>query len=325
VEGDGVPWFGRGDCRQNVTADMPMRDRRGYTTFTMSLTIAAAVCMGGWIAAAALARGPTSAHVAFAIPVLLLPLPWFVSAPDFGRVLVAFAIGILFMSAADFAARRRPQTFISRLTYIIAFAALIDSTSGERVPQHLDRRTTGRIVVALCVVTIAIAFWNVVSPAAPVVRTVVRVLLAAVMILAMAEATGDLVRVVSELCGVRFAAVHDHPYRSKTLSEFWSRRWNRTAARWFRQYAFLPARAAGIATALFALFAVSGIMHAYLVAAVIPLPWMVTAFFLAQPILLLAERQMRMRQWPDLAARTWTIATLTALLPLLLIPLGFSL
>ena len=66
-------------------------------------------------------------------------------------------------------------------------------------------------------------------------------------------------------------------------------------------------------------------MHAYLVAAVIPMPWMVAAFFLAQPPLLLVERHMRIRRWPESAARTWTIATLTALLPLLLIPLGFSL
>ena len=66
-------------------------------------------------------------------------------------------------------------------------------------------------------------------------------------------------------------------------------------------------------------------MHAYLVAAVIPMPWMVPAFFLAQPLLLLVERHMTVRRWPQLAARTWTIATLTALLPLLLISLGLSL
>jgi hypothetical protein len=179
--------------------------------------------------------------------------------------------------------------------------------------------------VALGVIAVAVAFWNVVSSAPPAVRAIARVLSAAAGILAVADTSNALVRVVSELCGVRFADVHDHPHRSTTLSEFWSRRWNRTGARWFRERAFLPARSAGVASALFALFAVSGVMHAYLVAAVTRLPWMVVAFFLAQPVLLLVERQMRVRRWPPLAARMWTIATLAAALPLLLLPLGFAL
>jgi D-alanyl-lipoteichoic acid acyltransferase DltB (MBOAT superfamily) len=141
----------------------------------------------------------------------------------------------------------------------------------------------------------------------------------------MAQATSDGMRVVSGLCGARFADVHGHPHRSATLSDFWSRRWNRTAARWFRQHAFLPVRRSGVAVSLFALFFMSGIMHAYLVAAVVPLPWMVLLFFLIQPLLLLLERRIRVRRWRALAARTWTVGTLAVFLPLLLIPLGFSL
>ena len=291
----------------------------------MSSTVAAAICLGAWIAVAALARGRAAAHAAFAVPALILPLPWFVHGPDAQRVFVAFAIGILFMSAADFAAERRPATFTGRLNYMFAFAALINWTTRERVPRHLDRRAAGRIVVALGAAGAALVLWSLVSGAQPAVRVAVRVVSAAAVILAVAQASSDLVRVVSGLCGVRFADVHDHPYQSATLSDFWSRRWNRTAARWFRQHGFVPARTAGVAAALFALFAMSGVMHAYLVAAVIPMPWMVVAFFLAQPALLLVERRMRVRRWPALAAKTWTIATLTALLPLLLIPLGFSL
>jgi hypothetical protein len=291
----------------------------------MSPIVAAAICLGAWIATAAIARGPAAAHAGFALPVMLLPLPWFVDASAEARIVLAFAVGILFISAADFAAGRRPPTFVGRLTYIVAFAALIDLTTRERVARHFDRRAAGRILLAVGAVGLGIALWTSASEAPRAMRTVIRVIAAAGVILAVADAHSDVVRLVSGLFGVRFADVHDHPYRSTTLADFWSRRWDRVAARWFRQHAFLPARKAGLTAALFSLFAVSAVMHAYLVAAVVSMPWMVAAFFLVQPLLLMAERAMRVRRWRPLPARLWTIATLTTLLPLLLIPLGFAL
>jgi hypothetical protein len=47
------------------------------------------------------------------------------------------------MSAADFAAGRRPSTFGERLIYIFAFAALINATPLERVPRYFDRPASG--------------------------------------------------------------------------------------------------------------------------------------------------------------------------------------
>lgn len=291
----------------------------------MAFSIAVLICFAGWAAVAALARTSTAAHLAFALPMVLLALPWSVDASLPQRVFVAFLAGILFMSAADFAAGRRPPTFVGRLGYIIAFAALIDSTTREKVARHVDRRALARIVVAIFAVSLGVFLWAAAPAASPAVRVMVRVVSAAVVILAVADGTNDLMRVASGLFGARFADVHLRPLRSASLSEFWSCRWNRTAARWFRQHAFIPARRAGVTVSVFALFTLSGVMHAYLVASVIALPWMVALFFLAQAVFLLAERRMRVRRWPHLAARTWTIVTLAAHLPLLLIPLGFSL
>jgi hypothetical protein len=291
----------------------------------MSFWIAVGICFVALAAIAVLARTSAAAHAVFALPMLLLALPWLVQASPVHRVFVAFLAGILFMSAADFALGRRPPTFGGRLGYIVAFAALIDATTLEKVPRYLDRRAIGRIVAAVFTAALAVFFWSAAAATPPAVRVVVRVLSAAAVILAVADASNDLVRVLSGLFGARFADVHLHPYRSTSLSDFWSRRWNRTAARWFRQHAFIPARGAGVTAGVFALFAVSGVMHAYLVAAVNAMPGMVALFFLAQAALLLAERRMRVRRWPRLAGRTWTIASLATLLPLLLIPLGFSL
>jgi hypothetical protein len=182
-------------------------------------------------------------------------------------------------------------------------------------------------VLALIAIALGLGCWRASSAAPAAVRFVARTISTAIVILAVAQASSDLVRVVSRLLGLRLADVHDRPYRSLTLADFWSCRWNRTAARWFRQHLFFPVRRAGLAAALFVLFAVNGAGHVYLVAATTPPRAMAMCFvfFLLQPVLLLAERKLRVRQWRPAAARAWTIATLTALLPLLLIPLGFPL
>jgi hypothetical protein len=53
---------------------------RGVPFTIMSLTVAAALCLGSCVATAALARSRALANGAFAVPVMLLPLPWFVDA-----------------------------------------------------------------------------------------------------------------------------------------------------------------------------------------------------------------------------------------------------
>jgi hypothetical protein len=74
--------------------------------------------------------------------------------------------------------------------------------------------------------------------------------------------------------------------------------------------------------ALFATFGASAALHAYLIGIIdvwAALSW--AMFFLAQPVLILIERKLRVRRWPPVGSRAWTITSLSLLLPLLLNPL----
>jgi hypothetical protein len=58
--------------------------------------------------------------------------------------------------------------------------------------------------------------------------------------------------------------IHKQPWRSQTLAEFCGHRWNRLFSDWFRQVCFRPRRRRP-GLALILAFAVSGIMHEFLV------------------------------------------------------------
>lgn len=289
----------------------------------MSILAGIVLWLFAWIGVSALARTSASARLSLLIILALLPLPWVVRAPYPQRVILAFALGFLFLSVVDFASGRRPATFAGRLWYVIAFCALIDSTTAVQVPRHFDGHAARRITIALGTAALAVGGWLTASGLPATFRIPIRMAAAAVLILVVAELNSDIVRLLSAACGVHFAPVHVHPYRSRTITEFWSRRWNLLGARWFRQHAFLPLRARSVTFALFILFGLSAAIHVYLIASVVPGRWMAmcAAFFLLQPVLIIAERRLRVRTWPAYAARTWTFTLLIALLPLVLTPL----
>ena len=290
---------------------------------TITIVPAAAVWVAAWLGIAALARSSAGARLGLLLAAALLPVPWLVRAPYQQRVILAFALGFLFISAVDFATGRRPPTFLRRVAYIAGVIALVDTLSATATRRRFDGDAALRVAAAVGCGLAAIAVWLAVEPLGDAIRVPLRLLAAAAAILSVAELTAALVQVVSAAFGVRFDAVHDRPYRSRTLTDFWSRRWNRFGARWFRQHVFVPLRPASLTLALFALFGVSAAMHVYLIAAVVDVRLMVlcAAFFLFQPPLLLVERRLRVNAWPAVASRAWTISILTLLLPLVLAPL----
>jgi len=285
----------------------------------MSMFVAMALWIAVWLVVSALARTDAGARLGLALVVLALPMPWFVHAHYALRVTLAFALGFLFVSAVDFAAGRKPASFRGRLLYILAVFALIDVMSAVPMRRRFDRTAATHLVIAILCGFVVIAILRLRDPKIVPLRMAA----AAALIMVVAEVTSELVRLISAACGVRFANVHDHPHLSRTVTEFWSCRWNLFGARWFRQHVYLWLRRTNPTLALFALFAVSAVLHIYLIAAVVPIKWMLmcAAFFLAQPVLIVIERRLRIRRWPAIAAHVWTIATLVALLPLVLAPL----
>jgi hypothetical protein len=124
--------------------------------------------------------------------------------------------------------------------------------------------------------------------------------------------------------GVTTSPLFRSPARSTSLADFWARRWNVRASVFFRHYAFVPLARHGVGIALTFTFLLSALGHAFF--ADIALGRLAAlscaAFFLAQPLLLAAERRLALpRRWPPFAGWLWTMSALAATSPLLIEPI----
>ena len=296
----------------------------GKGGYTISLTVSAgfALWFGGMVLTAALARNRVGSRVGLLLSASLLPLPALVTGEPLQRGLLAFVIAACLARAVDFAFGRAPNGFGARLTYSFAFLASVDTLNVSSRTRDFDGRSAAQVALAVACGGTAVVLWSASADLAFGVRYIVRCLAAGIMVVAMAETVTGLVCLLTAALGVTVPPVHDAPYRSRGVSEFWSRRWNLATARWLREHCFEPLLPRGGMFALFATFSASAALHAYLIAAVdsrVALSW--AAFFLAQPLVILVERHFHVRRWPSSAGRAWTIATLMLLFPLLFNPI----
>jgi hypothetical protein len=118
------------------------------------------------------------------------------------------------------------------------------------------------------------------------------------------------------LRGVPVGRLFVNPLASKTLGEFWGRRWNLAFHSVARDHVFRPAaRRFGPAAGILLTFGFSGILHEVLLS--VPagggygLPF---AYFLLHGLLVLAERRWK------LGGRVWTLSWVLAPAPLLFHP-----
>jgi hypothetical protein len=253
---------------------------------------------------------------------LLLFLPTFVSAEPIAKGVFAFCILVIVATALDFAFGPRPTTFIGRAAYLVGFGLFIDTIHVQKSQPCLDHQGTLQIVCAAAVAFFVVLVWPSTDFDSPLARFVARVLLVALFTFAMEEGTTGTVRLASAAVGRRLRPLHDAPYLSTSLWEFWGRRWNLLTAGWLRRHCFVRMVRFGAGAAMFATFVLSAAMHGYLFVSIdraAALSW--ASFFLVQPVLLIAEHKLRVRRWPIPFARVWTLGCLVACLPLLAWPL----
>jgi hypothetical protein len=287
----------------------------------MTLLAGFAIWGAAMIVVAALGGSPAGARIGLVLSASLLPLPFFVEGGT-SRALLAFAIAVGLARAIDFAYGPAPAGFAARLAYLFALLVFVDTFSKSRCGRTFNQRAAMRAIVAVAAVACGVALWVGSIDYPPALRYALRCVSAAAIVLAGAEIVSSIVRLGSAMGGVSLPEVHNAPWLSRTLSEFWSRRWNPATARWFREHCFAHLSRHGTALALFATFAASAALHVYLIAlAAGPeamLSW--AAFFLAQPLVILTERRLQVRRWPPAAGRAWTFTTLLLLSPLLFAP-----
>ena len=309
------------DCESQGA--MRRRNEWGRQRPSPEMTIAAgfSIAFALLVLNAFLAGSRTTSRAALALSTLLLPLPALVHGHPLPRGLLAFVLVLVFARAVDSAFGVAPTTFASRLGAAVAWLAFIDIEVRSRRLPHFNRGAALHLAAAAAAVVMACAVWPLAESWPFPLRYVLRSACAGIIFVAFAESLSSLVKIVGGTLGVELNPVHDEPHRSRTVLEFWSRRWNLVAARWFRRYFFVPALSRGVTVALLSMFTVSALMHAYLIVAIdrrAAISWAV--FFLAQPIVIVTERRLGVRAWPPAAGRIWTLAVFVALLPLLVKP-----
>jgi hypothetical protein len=121
------------------------------------------------------------------------------------------------------------------------------------------------------------------------------------------------------LAGFDVGPLFDDPLASRSLAEFWSRRWNLAFVEMDRLL-FLPPlrRLLGRRLAVPGVFLASGVMHELAISYPAGAGWGgPLAYFALHAVLVPLERVLRPGRWPALAARAWTWLWLLGPLPLL--------
>lgn len=286
----------------------------------MTLALAVAFLFVEAMLIAGLSGRPATARVAFALALLLLPWPAFVDAPVIWRSV--FALGALWcvIRSADFVLEPAPASFAHRLVHL--FAA-IDTRLVVR-----DRHTVSAglwllLVFALAACVAALFAVHAADSLTGGERLALRWGGGIVLVLAAFEALTAAFRIGAALLGFYAPRLSHYPLVARSIAEFWSARWNRVVGKVLRDRVFTPLAHRGPAFAVWATFVVSALLHAYLTGIALRawVPALAAAsFFLLQPLLLAAERGLRIRRRARVVRHAWTLGMLLLFSPLFIEP-----
>jgi hypothetical protein len=123
--------------------------------------------------------------------------------------------------------------------------------------------------------------------------------------------------------GLEPTSLHRHPILSRSIAEFWGRRWNRVVGTWLFATFYRPIALRGSPRlAIFAAFSGSATLHFYFTWAAVGASWalIMACFFFLQVPLLLLERRWHQECWPAPLRRAWTLGWLALTSPLFVAP-----
>ncbi len=238
--------------------------------------------------------------------------PWAIPAEDMGgRAVATLFEAVWALKVIDQA--RAPRALGEAMLHLVA---IVDLRRARPVPPAVWFRGIAWAAAATAVATVAYLVASSGSALAP------QLLAAVVFAYAVADVVDRTVRSIFRLAGFEVEAVQRDPVLSRTVTEFWGRRWNGLVHRWLDATFFRPLARRGFPHAgLVAAFVASAALHAYI--AIVPLglrgaAWM-GGFFLVQGAIVFAERQLGVAAKPW--ARAWTVTVLLASSPLFTWPL----
>jgi len=267
-----------------------------------------------------LSANRTGARAGVLMAGLFLAVPCFVRTPPLFRGNLMIGMLMPFAAAAAFVLSPPIAGIRARLAYLCSWCG---THPIKRRARGFDTASLLQLIVATAVLDAAIA--AIIAVPASGLWLPVRWLAGGIMMLATAEMITAGFPLAATALGVTVPPLMQSPWRSVSVTEFWGKRWNIFASeKLFHPYCFTPFARHSLALALFAPFALSALGH--LLAAFVALGnWRLSllfgAFFLVQPLLIVAERRLGVRRWHPAAARAWTLTALAITAPLFVEPL----
>jgi len=249
---------------------------------------------------------------------IALPLPAWIDASPLGRGLLACFLGATFFRAIDLSSAGTVG-FSARLAHLFAY---FDVKKVRRVPRQATTVDFVHLAVAAAVFAAALAVAKQIPPGGSLIW--LRWLAGGIGMLAVAEMASACHVIVTSLFGLSAPPIFRSPLFSKSLSEFWARRWNVPASEALGRCCFTPFARRSPKAALFFAFFLSALGHAAIVLLALKSRWLAAAcgtFFVFQALLIFAERRMKVQRWRPTTARVWTWSTLAVSSPLVVEPL----
>ncbi|WNG33549.1 hypothetical protein F0U61_07890 [Archangium violaceum] len=275
------------------------------------------------LAAALLATGPVWRRTT-ALLVMSAALPVAFLAPADYQTFRAFvALGSLWFLARTVELVREPRHLpvTRRIWHAVG---LVDTRLARRRAPSVDRPALVRLI--LCIPLVAAGFVGVYygsQLSSSTLRLGLRWGFGALFTYTAVEVVVSGVILFYSALGIDPRPLHDDPILSRTIAEFWGRRWNRAVHRFLKLNVFAPvARRGYTELGLVLTFVVSALFHfTFMLPAVGPgLAAMMGAFFLLQLPFLWAERALGVAQWKEPLARAWTLTLLFVSSPLFVEP-----
>jgi hypothetical protein len=266
-----------------------------------------------------LSANPIGARVGVLMAGLFMAVPWFVGTAALYVLLLAGFMSVPFLAAAGLVNVQPIAGFRARLAHLCAWS---DTYPLQRRARRFDAAALRDFFLATAVFAIAVAIVENVS--AHGLTLPVRWLAGGIGVLALGEMATTGPRFVMAALGINAPPYFQSPCRSVTISEFWSKRWNRAAGEFLRRCCFAPLARWGAVFAMFATFAISAVGHALMAFFALG-RWKFAAvfgaFFLVQPLLIAAERRLAVKRWRPGAGRAWTLTALAITSPLVIEPI----
>lgn len=221
----------------------------------------------------------------------------------------------------DLVGEAHDRSFGARLWHVFG---LVDTRQATWTSPAVDTKALGKTIFYAVLATVGLMIAIDIAPnAGGTWYWFLRWFGGALFFYSLADAVEGGVRTLYRAAGVVVPRQHVLPIVSRSVQEFWGKRWNRAVGTWLRAHCFLPfARRGQVRTGFVAAFCGSAVFHAYFTLVAVGWAMAVTMmiFFLIQGMFVICELRMGVARWQPALAHAWTVVAVLGCSPLFIEP-----